>query len=249
MDDRSTIISREELLELTSQIVQSHVSHNMISPTDLPSFIQGTYKHLERLAVGIPEEEPPTPAVPINRSSSRDRLICLECGKSMKMLRRHLSAEHDLTPSEYIEKWNLPSSYPMVAPAYSKQRSELAHRIGLGRRISAAEEIEEEVEAPKSRSRRATSSRKTSSGATNRASGDSRSSPDRSRSKSARGRTPVEDFEEDSYPDQEALVEEEEREYDASAANEDKEIREPDNHYETLDDYEETVEDYEPDDR
>ncbi len=125
---------KAELLALTSEIVSSHVSNNPVPMAELPSLINSVFETLETLTVEVVEEvEELKPAVSIKKSISDDAIICLECGKSMKMLKRHLSTEHGLTPEEYRERWNLPSTYPMVAPNYAATRQALAKKIGLGR--------------------------------------------------------------------------------------------------------------------
>ncbi len=123
----------QKLLDLTSNIVAAHVSHNSVSAQDLPNLIRDVYQSLA--TVGEPKEtepERPTPAVPIKRSITPDYLVCLEDGKKLKMLKRHLKTAYDMTPEQYRERWGLNADYPMVAPNYAKQRSQLAKEIGLG---------------------------------------------------------------------------------------------------------------------
>ena len=123
----------QELLEQTVDIVASFVAHNTVPVQDLPKLIEETYTALKSHSVIEPEEpEKPKPAVPIKRSVTDDYIICLEDGKKLKMLKRHLKTVYDLTPDEYRAKWGLPSDYPMVAPSYAARRSELAKQIGLG---------------------------------------------------------------------------------------------------------------------
>jgi len=125
--------SSEELLSLTSEIVAAHVSNNTVAVTDLPGLIEQVYKTLSSVGGGgEPAADRPTPAVPIKKSITPDFIICLEDGKKLKMLKRHLKTAYDMTPDEYRERWGLPSDYPMVAPNYAKQRSKLAKAIGLG---------------------------------------------------------------------------------------------------------------------
>lgn len=124
-----------ELLSLTSNIVAAHVSNNAVAPSDVPGLIREVYEMLAQ--VGSPaekQEERPVPAVPIKKSIHPDYLICLEDGKKLKMLKRHLKTAYNMTPDEYREKWGLGPDYPMVAENYAKQRSRLAKEIGLGRR-------------------------------------------------------------------------------------------------------------------
>jgi Predicted transcriptional regulator len=121
------------LLALTSEIVSAHVANNTVAATDLPDLIRNVYGALSGShEVAEPEPVRPDPAVPIKKSITPDFLICLEDGKKLKMLKRHLSTAYDMTPDEYRERWGLPSDYPMVAPNYAKQRSALAKEIGLG---------------------------------------------------------------------------------------------------------------------
>ena len=119
--------NREELLGLTSEIVAAHVSNNTVAVTDLPDLIERVYKTLANVGS---EQEPradrPVPAVPVKQSVTPDYIICLEDGKKLKMLKRHLATAYGMTPEEYREKWGLPADYPMVAPNYAKQRSSLA---------------------------------------------------------------------------------------------------------------------------
>lgn len=125
----------ETLLEMTTDIVTAYVSNNPIEPGTLPDLIASTHAALSDIVNG-PEEDAspkPVPAVPIDQSITDDFLICLEDGKPFKSLKRHLRTKFDLTPDAYREKWGLPATYPMVAPAYAKERSELAKRMGLGK--------------------------------------------------------------------------------------------------------------------
>lgn len=125
---------KAELLALTAEIVSSHVSNNPVPTPDLPALINSVYETLEALTVEVVEEvEELKPAVSVKKSVSDDAIICLDCGKSMKMLKRHLSTEHGLTPEDYRARWSLPSDYPMVAPSYAATRQALAKKIGLGR--------------------------------------------------------------------------------------------------------------------
>jgi predicted transcriptional regulator len=124
-----------DLVELTTSIVSAYVSHNTISPGQLPELIQGVSDSLRALSgPAEPEPEPQTPAVPIRRSVQPDAITCLECGKTFKSIRRHLGTAHGLTPEEYRQKWALSREYPLTAPAYAEQRSALAKSLGLGRK-------------------------------------------------------------------------------------------------------------------
>jgi len=128
------------LLELTAKIVAAQASRGTLETETLPALIRQVYDALAK--AGTPEEEPqserPQPAVPIKRSVFPDYIICLEDGKKLKMLKRHLQSAYDMTPEQYRERWGLPSDYPLVAPNYAQRRSALAREIGLGRKISAA---------------------------------------------------------------------------------------------------------------
>ncbi len=121
-----------ELLELTTEIVSAHVGNNSIALGDLPQLIQDVYKTLAIVGTTPAVPERPKPAVPIKKSVSPDFVICLEDGKKLKMLKRHLKTAFNMTPDEYRERWGLPPEYPMVAPNYAKHRSALAKKIGLG---------------------------------------------------------------------------------------------------------------------
>jgi predicted transcriptional regulator len=128
-----------ELLELTTEIVAAHVANNEISAGDLPGLIEQVYGALSRIATGSTPAavaERPEPAVSIKKSIAPDGsyIVCLEDGKKLKMLKRYIKTRYDLTPDEYRARWGLPSDYPMVAPNYAAQRSELAKKIGLGSR-------------------------------------------------------------------------------------------------------------------
>jgi predicted transcriptional regulator len=125
----------KELLSLTSEIVAAHVSNNTIAVGDLPQLILQVYRSLSTIGTEVaPLPERPVPAVPIKKSVTPEFIICLEDGKKLKMLKRHLKTSYDMSPEEYRERWGLPADYPMVAPNYAKQRSRLAKQIGLGTR-------------------------------------------------------------------------------------------------------------------
>lgn len=131
-------VEHGELLALTSDIVAAHVSNNPVPLSELPGLIQTVYGTLTGLSQ--PEAEPVVelkPAVPIKKSITDDFIICLEDGKKLKMLKRHLKTAFDLTPEEYRAKWGLAHDYPMVAPNYAKKRQALAKKIGLGRKPRA----------------------------------------------------------------------------------------------------------------
>ena len=124
-----------ELLALTTDIVASHVSNNSVTVAELPQLIQQVYYALATVGgVAQPAPERPKPAVPIKKSITPDYIVCLEDGKKLKMLKRHIRTQYDLTPDEYRERWGLAPDYPMVAPNYASQRSDLAKKIGLGKK-------------------------------------------------------------------------------------------------------------------
>lgn len=125
---------RDAVLGLTAQIVSAHVANNDVEPGKLPELIREVYQTLARVGQEPAEAAKPKPAVPPNRSVFHDHLVCLEDGKKMKMLKRHLMTDHQMTPEQYRARWDLPASYPMVAPDYAKTRSELAKQIGLGQK-------------------------------------------------------------------------------------------------------------------
>ena len=126
--------NRSELLELTSEIVAAHVSNNTLAVNDLPQLIKDVYFTLANVDEnqGIPERL--NPPVSIKKSVTPDFIVCLEDGKKLKMLKRHLKTAYNMTPEEYRQRWSLPLDYPMVAPNYAKHRSDLAKEIGLGRK-------------------------------------------------------------------------------------------------------------------
>ena len=127
-----------DLLGLTAQIVAAHVGNNDVARDALPALIKDVYATLASIgelphAAAAPAPvEKQAPAVPVKKSIFPEYIVCLEDGKKLKMLKRHLATSYNMTPEQYREKWNLPADYPMVAPSYAKQRSSLAKRIGLG---------------------------------------------------------------------------------------------------------------------
>jgi predicted transcriptional regulator len=124
----------ETLITLTSDIVAAHLSNNNVTVDEVPTLIQNVYGALHGLGHVVPEEAKPEPAVSIRASVKSDHLVCLEDGKKMKMLKRHLMTDHGMSPAEYRARWNLPADYPMVAPEYAEKRRTLAKEIGLGRK-------------------------------------------------------------------------------------------------------------------
>ena len=138
MDTQS---SPPDILALTSQIVAAFVRKNAVPAAELPALIERTHKALAGLAAPAQEQAAPalTPAVPVKRSVFPDHIVCLEDGKKLKMLKRHLMTAYGMTPEQYREKWRLSADYPMVAPNYAEHRSALAKTIGLGRKPAAAQ--------------------------------------------------------------------------------------------------------------
>jgi predicted transcriptional regulator len=131
MDNQDNLA--ETLVTLTADIVSAHVSNNSVAVNDLPTLIQNVHSALTGL--GQRAEEPqakPEPAVSIRSSIKPDYIVCLEDGKKLKMLKRHLMTHYNMTPDEYRQKWGLAADYPMVAPNYAEQRRSLAKKIGLG---------------------------------------------------------------------------------------------------------------------
>lgn len=139
MSDRTMITDvapeyNAEILELTAEIVSAHISNNPLDVQDLPSIIEQVHNSLETLARPAKTVEiKQKPAVPISKSVTPSHIICLEDGKKLKILKRHLKTLYNLTPEQYRTKWGLAPDYPMVAPDYAEQRRILAKRIGLGR--------------------------------------------------------------------------------------------------------------------
>ncbi|HEY4470478.1 MAG TPA: MucR family transcriptional regulator [Stellaceae bacterium] len=124
-----------DLLALTTEIVAAHVSNNNVAVNDLPTLINQIYNSLANIgtAPAAPAARP-QPAISVKKSVQPDYIVCLEDGKKLKMLKRHLKTAYNMSPEAYRERWGLPSDYPMVAPNYARQRSRLAKEIGLGTR-------------------------------------------------------------------------------------------------------------------
>ena len=126
-------IEHNDLLALTADIVSSHVANNSVAVNDLPMLIQNVFSTLSGLGSPAPAPEVKLePAVPVRSSIKPDYIVCLEDGKKLKMLKRHLMTAYGMTPDDYRAKWGLPADYPMVAPNYAEQRRSLAKKIGLG---------------------------------------------------------------------------------------------------------------------
>ena len=128
-------VAEDELLRMTADVVAAYVSNNTLATGQLADVIHAVYNSLRGLEGQVPEAppEPLKPAVPVRKSVTPEYLVCLEDGKKLKMLKRHLRSTYSMTPDEYRAKWGLPPDYPMVAPKYAEQRSEFAKKIGLGR--------------------------------------------------------------------------------------------------------------------
>ena len=128
--------SDTDVLRLTAKIVSAHIGKNQIAPDALPKLIQAVHRSLATAGTAEPAPAPAplTPAVPIRKSVFPDHIVCLEDGRKLKMLKRHLRVSYGMTPEQYREKWKLPADYPMVAPNYASHRSSLAKQLGLGRK-------------------------------------------------------------------------------------------------------------------
>ena len=134
--DASTKTSHAEILRMTTDIVSAYVSHNELSSSQIPEVIRSVFGILSSQAGdgGAAAQKPPKPVVSVRRSVTPDYIICLEDGRKLKMLKRHLRTTYNMTPDEYRAKWGLAADYPMVAPNYAAQRSAFAKKIGLGRK-------------------------------------------------------------------------------------------------------------------
>lgn len=131
-DETSDVeLTMSEVLEMTTEIVSAYVSNNVVEAAGLAGLIESVHHALVARATG--PEANAEPAVAVKKSVAPDFIVCLECGRKLKTLKRHLRADHDLSPGDYRSKWGLPADYPMVAPNYSKARSAFAKQIGLGR--------------------------------------------------------------------------------------------------------------------
>ncbi|MBY0429507.1 MAG: MucR family transcriptional regulator [Alphaproteobacteria bacterium] len=130
------INQKPDLARLVADVVASYVSNNKVEMSELPNLVQQVYHSFLRLegvtSTTMKSVDRPEPAVAIKKSVTPEYIICLEDGKKLKMLKRHLQTSYNMTPDQYRERWNLPSDYPMVAPTYAKERSKLARDIGLG---------------------------------------------------------------------------------------------------------------------
>ena len=124
--------ANSDVLGLTAQIVSAHVSNNSVTPDALPALIQDIYRTLANVGREPAQPDKPQPAVPVKKSVFPDYIVCLEDGKKLKMLKRHLKTSYNMSPEQYRERWGLAAEYPMVAPNYARHRSSLAKKIGLG---------------------------------------------------------------------------------------------------------------------
>jgi predicted transcriptional regulator len=126
--------STDHLLQLATGIVSSYVSHNQVPMSEVPTILKSVHSVLAGIVSGtVSDSSTAKPAVSVKKSIGDDFIICLEDGKKLKMLKRYLRSNYNMSPEEYRAKWGLPADYPMVAPAYARQRSEFAKKIGLGR--------------------------------------------------------------------------------------------------------------------
>jgi predicted transcriptional regulator len=136
-EQASSELSTTDILRMTTELVAAFVRNNTVATSDLPSVIGAVHKTLANLdGERESETEPQKPAVPVRRSVTPDYIVCLEDGRKLKMLKRHLRTTYDMTPDQYRAKWHLAPDYPMVAPSYAKRRSEFAKKIGLGHKAS-----------------------------------------------------------------------------------------------------------------
>lgn len=129
--------SKGEILKMTADLVAAYVGNNTLPTGEVSGIISTVYGSLHGLETGRLNAKP-TPAVPVRKSVTRNHIVCLEDGKKLKMLKRHLRSTYNLTPEEYRARWGLPPDYPMVAPAYAQERSDFAKKIGLGRKPRTA---------------------------------------------------------------------------------------------------------------
>lgn len=137
---------RARMLGLMARIVSAHIGNNKVTVDALPSLIEAVYRTLATAETVEPAPVVQTPAVPVKKSVFPDFIVCLEDGKKLKMLKRHLQTSYGMTPSDYRMKWNLPADYPMVAPSYASHRSTLAKSIGFGRK-RASEPVVKKIPA------------------------------------------------------------------------------------------------------
>jgi predicted transcriptional regulator len=141
MSEISAPPSHGQILRMVTDVIASYLKKNPVSAAELPEVIGSVYAALsgKQIEPAEPVDQRPEPAVSIKRSVTPDYIVCLEDGKKLKMLKRHLATAYGMTPDEYRQRWNLPPDYPMVAPNYAAQRSNLAKQIGLGSRARVEE--------------------------------------------------------------------------------------------------------------
>lgn len=157
MTDTVDTGTNEKLISLTADIVAAHVGNNSVALSDVGLLISNVHAALAGLSGGvIAAEVKQEPAVSIRSSIKQDYLVCLEDGKKLKMLKRHLMTHYQMTPTDYRAKWNLPSDYPMVAPSYAAQRKDLALKIGLGRKAAPVAAPSAPKKATRARATKAT---------------------------------------------------------------------------------------------
>ena len=138
--------SDHDLLRMTADVVTAYVGNNTVAPAELAEVVRTVHASLREAQAGATAiAAPPKPAVPIKKSITPDYLICLEDGRELKMLKRHLRTTYNMTPDEYRAKWGLDADYPMVAPNYARRRSEFAKQIGLGQKRRKAETSESDM--------------------------------------------------------------------------------------------------------
>ncbi len=134
-DKTETQVSDHDLLRMTADVVTAYVGNNTVAPSELADVVRTVHASLRQAQAGeAADAAPPKPAVPVKKSITPDYLICLEDGRELKMLKRHLRTTYGMTPDEYRAKWGLDPDYPMVAPNYARRRSEFAKQIGLGQK-------------------------------------------------------------------------------------------------------------------
>jgi predicted transcriptional regulator len=131
-----TDIMDNDVLSLTANIVSAHIARNEVAANQLPTLIKGVYETLATVGQTVTESTKAEPAVSAKKSVFPDHIVCLDCGKHLKMLKKHIATDHGLTPEQYRAKWELPPTYPMVAPEYASQRSQMALASGFGKKVS-----------------------------------------------------------------------------------------------------------------
>ncbi len=133
-EETQQTVDNEELMRMTTDIVASFLTHNSVPAENVSELIKSVHSTMKEIAGGDTKPEVKSkPAVPVSKSVADDYIVCLEDGKKLKMLKRYLRSQYDMSPEDYRRKWGLPADYPMVAPSYSRRRSDFAKQIGLGR--------------------------------------------------------------------------------------------------------------------